>query len=67
MHHGYPKTQYEFSAVPRGDYLAFLGRVSPEKGVDRAIEIAKRAGLPLRIAAKIDSADLDYLSPRSNL
>jgi hypothetical protein len=60
VHHGYPKTQYEFSADPEGDYLAFLGRVSPEKGVDRAIEIAKRAGLPLRIAAKIDSADLDY-------
>ena len=60
VHHGYPKTQYEFSGAPKGDYLAFLGRVSPEKGVDRAIEIAKRAGLPLRIAAKIDSADLDY-------
>jgi glycosyltransferase involved in cell wall biosynthesis len=60
VHHGYPKSQYEFSPRPKGDYLAFLGRVSPEKGVDRAIEIAKRAGLPLRIAAKIDSADLDY-------
>ncbi|MET1046627.1 MAG: glycosyltransferase family 4 protein [Hyphomicrobium sp.] len=60
VHHGYPKSQYEFSAAPQGDYLAFLGRVSPEKGVDRAIEIARRAGLPLRIAAKIDSADLDY-------
>ena len=60
VHHGYPKSQYEFSALPKGDYLAFLGRVSPEKGVDRAIEIAKRAGLPIRIAAKIDSADLDY-------
>ena len=60
VHHGYPKTQYEFSGAPKGDYLAFLGRVSPEKGVDRAIEIAKRAGLPLRIAAKINSADLDY-------
>ena len=60
VHHGYPKSQYEFSARPKGDYLAFLGRVSPEKGVDRAIEIAKRTGLPLRIAAKINSADLDY-------
>lgn len=60
VHHGYPKSQYEFSARPKRDYLAFLGRVSPEKGVDRAIEIAKRAGLPIRIAAKIDSADLDY-------
>jgi glycosyltransferase involved in cell wall biosynthesis len=43
-----------------GDYLAFLGRICPEKGVDRAIEIAGRAGLPLRIAAKVDPADRDY-------
>ncbi len=45
---------------PRGDYLAFLGRISPEKRVDRAIEIARRAGLPLRIAAKVDDADRAY-------
>src|ERR1700733_13843701 len=37
-----------------GQYLAFLGRVSPEKGVDRAVEIARRLGLPLKVAAKID-------------
>ena len=43
------------------DYLAFLGRISPEKRVDRAIEIARRAGLPLRVAAKIDAADRDVL------
>jgi glycosyltransferase involved in cell wall biosynthesis len=43
-----------------GGYLAFLGRISPEKRVDRAIEIACRAGLPLKIAAKIDRTDLDY-------
>jgi glycosyltransferase involved in cell wall biosynthesis len=43
-----------------GDYLAFLGRISPEKRPDRAIEIAKRAGAPLKIAAKVDNADLDY-------
>lgn len=43
-----------------GDYLAFLGRISPEKRVDRAIEIAGRAGLPLRIAAKIDEVDRAY-------
>lgn len=60
VNHGYPKTQYAFSPKPKGDYLAFLGRVSPEKGVDRAIEIARRAGLPIRIAAKIDSADQEY-------
>jgi glycosyltransferase involved in cell wall biosynthesis len=58
--HGYPKTQYAFSSKPKGDYLAFLGRVSPEKGVDRAIEIARGAGLPIRIAAKIDAADQEY-------
>ncbi len=43
-----------------GDYLAFLGRISPEKRPDLAIEIAKRAGLPLKIAAKVDAADLTY-------
>jgi glycosyltransferase involved in cell wall biosynthesis len=60
IHHGYPKSQYTFSSTPKGKYLAFLGRIAPEKGVDRAIEIAHRAGLPLRIAAKVDSADRDY-------
>jgi glycosyltransferase involved in cell wall biosynthesis len=43
-----------------GDYLAFLGRISPEKRVDRAIAIAKRVGMPLRIAAKVDVADREY-------
>jgi glycosyltransferase involved in cell wall biosynthesis len=43
-----------------GDYLAFLGRISPEKRPDRAIEIAKRAGVPLKIAAKVDDADVAY-------
>ena len=43
-----------------GGYLAFLGRISPEKRPDRAIEIAKRAGLPLKIAAKVDAADMVY-------
>jgi len=60
IHHGYPKSQYVFSPAARGGYLAFLGRIAPEKGVDRAIEIARRAGLLLRIAAKVDSADKDY-------
>jgi glycosyltransferase involved in cell wall biosynthesis len=45
-----------------GDYLAFLGRISPEKGPDRAIEIAEAVGMPLRIAAKVDSADRDYFT-----
>ena len=48
----------------RPSYLAFLGRISPEKRVDRAIEIAGRAGLPLKIAAKVDRADRDYFDER---
>jgi len=42
------------------DYLAVLGRIAPEKGVDRAIKIATRCGIPLKIAAKVDRADQDY-------
>jgi glycosyltransferase involved in cell wall biosynthesis len=43
-----------------GKYLAFLGRVSPEKGLDRAIQIARRAGIHINIAAKVDKADGEY-------
>ncbi|WP_207486081.1 glycosyltransferase family 4 protein [Arenibaculum pallidiluteum] len=60
VHHGLPPDLLPFSPEPRGRYLAFLGRISPEKRPDRAIEIAKRAGIPLRIAAKVDRADLAY-------
>jgi glycosyltransferase involved in cell wall biosynthesis len=60
IHHGYPLSQYAFSPEPKGDYLAFLGRIAPEKGVDRAIAIATLARMPLRIAAKIDFADRGY-------
>src|SRR5277367_4120948 len=49
-----------FSPRPREGYLAFLGRMSPEKGPDRAIEIAKRLGMPLKMAAKVDTADAQY-------
>jgi glycosyltransferase involved in cell wall biosynthesis len=42
------------------DYVAFLGRISPEKGVDKAIRIASKAGIKLKIAAKVDNADKDY-------
>jgi glycosyltransferase involved in cell wall biosynthesis len=45
-----------------GNYLAFLGRIAPEKGVDQAIEISRRAGIPLKIAAKVDRADQDYFA-----
>jgi glycosyltransferase involved in cell wall biosynthesis len=59
VYHGLPIDKYSYS--PRGGrYLAFLGRVSREKRVDLAIEAAKRAGVPLKIAAKIDPADRDY-------
>jgi glycosyltransferase involved in cell wall biosynthesis len=59
VHHGLPGDLY---ALGRGDggYLAFIGRISPEKGIDKAIEIARRAGLPLKIAAKVDNADRAY-------
>ena len=58
--HGLPRDLLPFSPRPNGDYLAFLGRISPEKRPDRAIEIAARAGLPLRIAAKVDKVDRAY-------
>jgi glycosyltransferase involved in cell wall biosynthesis len=63
VHHGLPEDLYEFNPAP-GNYLAFLGRISPEKRVDRAIEIAKRAGMPLRIAAKVDAADQEYFDEK---
>src|SRR5258705_370118 len=59
VYHGLSSAPKEFRAQP-GDYLAFLGRISPEKRVDRAIEIARRTGMKLRIAAKVDKADEDY-------
>jgi glycosyltransferase involved in cell wall biosynthesis len=49
-----------FNHPARGGYFAFLGRASPEKGIDRAIEIARRANVRLRIAAKIDATDEEY-------
>jgi glycosyltransferase involved in cell wall biosynthesis len=59
VYHGLPKDVLPFGNGG-GKYLAFLGRISPEKRVDRAIEIAKRAGMPLKIAAKVDPADRAY-------
>jgi glycosyltransferase involved in cell wall biosynthesis len=61
IHHGLDPHSYRFEAR-RGDYLAFLGRISPEKRPDRAIEIARRSGVPLRIAAKVDPVDRDYFT-----
>jgi len=59
VYHGQPLARYPFRAESEG-YLAFLGRCSPEKQLDIAIEVAKRVGLPLRIAAKIDHKDRAY-------
>lgn len=59
VHHGLPEDLYRFHPEA-GDYLAFVGRLSVEKRVDRAVEIAIRTGRPLRIAAKIDPADEAY-------
>jgi glycosyltransferase involved in cell wall biosynthesis len=63
VYHGLPPGLY----TPRygaGDYLAFVGRLSPEKGVAEAIAIARATRLPLKIAAKIDAANLDYFETR---
>ena len=62
IHHGVQEDLYEFTARPAGDYLAFLGRISPEKRPDRAIAIAKRTGIKLKIAAKVDAADRTYFA-----
>jgi glycosyltransferase involved in cell wall biosynthesis len=58
--HGLPKDLLAPTLQPCGGYLAFLGRISPEKRVDRAIAIARAVGLPLKIAAKVDRADEAY-------
>ena len=59
VYHGLPKDLYRLHEVP-GKYLAFLGRISPEKRPDRAIKIAERAGMELKMAAKVDKADKEY-------
>jgi glycosyltransferase involved in cell wall biosynthesis len=59
VHHGLPEDLYTADYQP-SDYFAFLGRISAEKRADRAIEIAKRVGIPLKIAAKVDPADVEY-------
>jgi glycosyltransferase involved in cell wall biosynthesis len=59
VHHGLPRDSFRLHAGS-GNYLAFLGRTSPEKGLDRAVEIAIATDMPLKIAAKIDRADREY-------
>jgi glycosyltransferase involved in cell wall biosynthesis len=63
VYHGLPRDLYTLHDRP-GTYLAFLGRMSPEKGVERAIALARRTGLPLKMAAKVDTADRQYFDER---
>ena len=64
VHHGLSAGVCPFNPAPDGHYFAFLGRVSPEKGLERAIAIARAAGVRLRIAAKVDAADEAYFRER---
>jgi glycosyltransferase involved in cell wall biosynthesis len=63
VYHGLPENMYD-KGDGKGNYLAFLGRISPEKRPDRAIEISKRTGIPLRIAAKVDRVDEEYFEEK---
>jgi glycosyltransferase involved in cell wall biosynthesis len=64
VHHGLPSDVLRLNSRPSGDYLAFLGRISPEKRPDRAIEIAVRCGRRLRMAAKVEAVDRHYWEQR---
>ena len=59
IYHGLPRDLLRFNPAP-GQYLAFIGRISPEKRPDLAIEVAARAGIQLKIAAKVDAVDQNY-------
>ena len=61
VRHGLPKNLLSFSSRPQ-DHFAFLGRISPEKRLDRAIHIAKELGVKLKVAAKVDKADVEYFN-----
>jgi glycosyltransferase involved in cell wall biosynthesis len=60
VHHGLPLELFPYAPRRQGGYLAFLGRICPEKRPDHAIEIARRSGVPLKIAAKVDRVDQAY-------
>ena len=60
IHHGIPLALHEASYRAKGGYVAFMGRISPEKGLDDAIRIATSLGIPLKIAAKVDKVDEPY-------
>ena len=61
VYHGLPRDLLRFNPR-RGNYLAFIGRISPEKRPDLAIEVALRSGIPLKIAAKVDAVDREYFA-----
>lgn len=61
VHHGMPRDLLRCNERS-GKYLAFIGRISPEKGIDVAIEVALRSGVPLKIAAKVDAVDREYFA-----
>ncbi|HJT89613.1 MAG TPA: glycosyltransferase family 4 protein [Bryobacteraceae bacterium] len=63
VHHGLPAQNFQ-AREKSGQYLAFLGRICPEKRPDRAVEIACRAGVPLKVAAKVDAADQEYFDSK---
>jgi glycosyltransferase involved in cell wall biosynthesis len=63
VHHGLPRGLYR-PFETHGKYLAFLGRISPEKGLEDAIEVAARAGMELKIAAKVDKVDREYFAEK---
>jgi glycosyltransferase involved in cell wall biosynthesis len=64
IHHGIPARLHEPTYHRRGAYLAFLGRITPEKGPESAIRIARALGIPLKIAAKVDKVDEAYFRER---
>ena len=63
VHHGISPEKFPFQPVP-GKYLAVLGRISPEKGIEQAVAIAARFGMPLKIAAKVDKVDEKFFAEK---
>ncbi|HRF09226.1 MAG TPA: glycosyltransferase family 4 protein [Xanthobacteraceae bacterium] len=62
--HGLPENLFAPNYNPKGGYLAFLGRMAPDKRPDRAIEIARKLGVPLKMAAKVDDVDREYFEQK---
>src|SRR5690606_21063614 len=62
--HGLPENLFRPNYEPKGGYLAFLGRMAPDKRPDRAIEIARKLKVPLKMAAKVDDVDREYFEQK---